>query len=462
MKNAVLTFDPLSAARRGLSLLEVLAATFVLMIGLLGMIAIIPFGIYQVSRINQADYGGNLGRTAQQEVKIREFDVNVERSIFDPYDREDTFTTVTVLDAGGNPVNYNPLLGVSYTADQEPNLTGSGIGSSVNFIRCDVPFIVDPLAVESHCDDSANPNKSSIITDLDPISPNFNSLGVYITGTAPTPDSICYFPYGDSNGMPRITCELTQPRLLPETAPGLNDSERGDKPGPYLARPFKAKEIFYSHEDTVFASPAIPKVKTPRPVGVVDTTGDLQTYGGYSWLYMVTPQARGNRYHIAKDASGDFVYIPDTNSPTPPPGRHTPEGDVISSPDPFRIDIVVFYNRSIDPTALAATERTVGVDMSRSSIGLKGGEYTIESSRAEELDLTDTKWILLSCQQNGSSDPLLFTEWCEVANSREIYFDTTTNRYKRIVMLNHSNAVPQPSPAANYQVTIAKGVVRVY
>ncbi len=440
MNNAVITFDSPFSARRGLSLLEVLAATFVLMIGLLGMMAIIPFGLYQVSRINQADFGGNLGQTAIEEIKIRQFASGTNASLFDPYERVDTDTTITTSND-----TYDTLLGVAYTAIPESDSTGA----KVNFIRCDVPFIVDPLAVESHCNDDGNPNKSSITTDLD------HGLGVYITGTAANPDSMCYFPYGDSNGMPRITCELTQPPLQPDTEEGLNNSERGDYPGPYLARPFLAEDIFYSHEDRVFAAPALPASRTPRPVGVPDGRGGVQTYGGYSWLYMVTPQNRGARYHIAK-SSGEFVYIPDTITATTPPGRHTEEA-VISGYD---VDIVVFFNRNIDPSALAATERTVTAVPT--GTGYRGGPFKIASTRADDLDLTDTKYILLSSRQNSSSDPLTSAKWYHVVNFGEIRYNQ--NRYERDVMLTGrdvSTYYPDDTPIS-FHATIARGVIRVY
>ncbi len=60
-----------SSPRRGVTLMEVLISTFVLAVGLLGLMALIPAAQVTLLRTNKADRGGACGRVAQQEVKIR-------------------------------------------------------------------------------------------------------------------------------------------------------------------------------------------------------------------------------------------------------------------------------------------------------------------------------------------------------------------------------------------------------
>ena len=60
-----------SALRRGISLMEVLASVFVIGIGLVGALAVIPFGAFQVSKANHADYCANMLRTAGAEIRVR-------------------------------------------------------------------------------------------------------------------------------------------------------------------------------------------------------------------------------------------------------------------------------------------------------------------------------------------------------------------------------------------------------
>ena len=57
--------------QRGVSLLEVLAAIFVVSIGLLGVLAVIPFGAYQVSKAQHAEYASNMLANAAEEILIR-------------------------------------------------------------------------------------------------------------------------------------------------------------------------------------------------------------------------------------------------------------------------------------------------------------------------------------------------------------------------------------------------------
>jgi len=55
----------------GITLLEVLAALFVVSIGLLGVLAVIPFGAIQVSKAQHAEYASNMLANATAEVVIR-------------------------------------------------------------------------------------------------------------------------------------------------------------------------------------------------------------------------------------------------------------------------------------------------------------------------------------------------------------------------------------------------------
>ena len=56
----------------GISLIEVLAAIFVVSIGLLGVLAVIPFGAFQTSKAKHAGYASNMLANAAEEILIRE------------------------------------------------------------------------------------------------------------------------------------------------------------------------------------------------------------------------------------------------------------------------------------------------------------------------------------------------------------------------------------------------------
>ena len=59
------------AHRRGVSLLEVLAAIGVLSIGLLGLAALLPIGRYTIAEATKADRAGHCGRAALRNVVVR-------------------------------------------------------------------------------------------------------------------------------------------------------------------------------------------------------------------------------------------------------------------------------------------------------------------------------------------------------------------------------------------------------
>jgi type II secretory pathway pseudopilin PulG len=61
----------------GISLLEVLAAIFVVTIGLLGVLAVIPFGAYQVSKAQHAELAANMLANACEEIFVREMAKNI-------------------------------------------------------------------------------------------------------------------------------------------------------------------------------------------------------------------------------------------------------------------------------------------------------------------------------------------------------------------------------------------------
>lgn len=62
-----------AANRRGLSLTEVLISTFVAVIGLLSLAALIPLGINELAQANRADYAAATGRIGWREIKIRDW-----------------------------------------------------------------------------------------------------------------------------------------------------------------------------------------------------------------------------------------------------------------------------------------------------------------------------------------------------------------------------------------------------
>ncbi|MDR0871519.1 MAG: prepilin-type N-terminal cleavage/methylation domain-containing protein [Planctomycetaceae bacterium] len=61
------------APRRGMTLMEVLASVFVICIGLMGVLAVIPFGAFQVSKAREAQFTSNMLVNAKNEIRLGEW-----------------------------------------------------------------------------------------------------------------------------------------------------------------------------------------------------------------------------------------------------------------------------------------------------------------------------------------------------------------------------------------------------
>lgn len=114
-----------SKIRRGISLMEVLIATFVLAIGLLGVAALLPVGRVAILETSKADRAGFVGRAALRDVKVRR--------MLDPNSWTDQ-----VLDAQGRVV-----------------LSGE-------------PFAIDPLGRARGLPDTLGPLKRFSFQDMTP------------------------------------------------------------------------------------------------------------------------------------------------------------------------------------------------------------------------------------------------------------------------------------------------------
>ena len=347
---------PVAKDRAGLSLFEILTAMFVLMVGLLGVLAVLPFGMYQMNRVNKADFGGNCGRAAIRDIQVRNWANDFNDSLHDPYETD--------------RMVYNPNL---------------------DLLLCDRPLIVDPLLLDGN-------------------------------GWA-NDGNLKFFPSvtKDGHGLPRLTCML----------PARPTGEWAQK----TAMEWRKNQVdsaFYWKDDRNFAAPASPIVQVPRPVGVT-TDNVVQSHENYSWLYMLTPQTRGQRF----DATGNTSSV----------GAYSRQQDVVG----YDVDVVVFFNRKTRLTDLPLTERSVIATRARSS-DLRGGEFTLQATSVEALDMQDTRWILLSCADNS----MIFAKWYRVVNVSEIIPDGV-NYTRKIMLLG-----PDVPNAAGYSATLLQGAIHVY
>ena len=248
-------------------------------------------------------------------------------------------------------------------------------------------------------------------------------LLIFSNNMAPD-DGLKYFGLLASwtNGLPRITCQLPPP------PPNWSKT-------PMEWWQTQVFDAFYWKDDRNFAAPATPIAQVPRPVGVIGSDNKIQSHENYSWFYMLTPQVRGkltNSYALEENIVG------------------------------YDVDVVVFYNRNLNSTAPGDT----GVSMSatRDGTGYRGGSFTLFSLDAEALDLTDTRWLLVSCP---ISDGTLYAKWYRIVNFGEIEppsSASSSTQYTRRLMLLGPDVPDSSVPPGTvpYAVTLVKGAIHVY
>jgi len=379
----------LNHSRSGLSLFEILTSMFILMVGLLGVLAVLPFGAYQMNRVNKADFGGNCGRAAIQEIQVRNWAGDFEESLHDPYR-----TSRQV---------YNPQ-----TDGRQPGVIFNKSGNET-FLRCDRPIIIDPLLV--------------------------------FTNNMSNDDGLKYFGFFPSftNGLPRLVSLF--PGMLDNASGNLIDHTNWQLWNQTAISSLK-NQVFdatYWQDDRNFAAPEKPEVQIPRPVGVPRSSGGLQSHENYSWFYMLTPIVRGIR-------SGAFVS----------------ESEVLG----YDVDVIVFFNRNLDLTTLGETERTLGAN--REGTGYRGGSFILNAPKDDPkaLDLTDTRWLLLSCPTGDTPDNYtLFARWYRIVSYGEIEpHPSDTSLVIRRVMLLGPDVPNSSAPAGvqSYAVTLVQGAIHVY
>jgi len=362
---------------------------FILMVGLLGVLAVLPFGAYQMNRVNKADFGGNCGRAAIQEIQVRGWAGNFEESLWDPYGNNRIAWCMAAPVANPSPNALEPL------------------------IRNDRPLLVDSL----------------LLFENDNF---FNNTGTQL----PT------FPASATNGLsglPRLTSQFS----------GMTKNANGEilHPSNWDSRTLnQIRDSFYWQDDRNFAAPESPSVQVPRPVGVPRSSGGLQSHENYSWFYMLTPIARGNRYAITigSGTMPNTYGVPPAGSPAP----YSLESDVLG----YDVDVVVFFNRNFDLDSLGKTERAVTARPDGNS-GYRGGSFILEDASKENLDLTDTRWLLLSCP---TADGTLFAKWYRIVSFGEI---EGAGPFTRRVMLLGPD-VPNNVSVSN--ATLVQGAIHVY
>jgi type II secretory pathway pseudopilin PulG len=344
------------------SLLEVLFSIGILMVGLLGVAAMIPAGRLEMAQAGQADRSSACARAAIREIKIR--------GILNP--------NAWIYPNGSRVVQTNmtdPMTGRTYAA----------------VIPCGPVFFIDPLFIAENIDlpdrgYTQNPDighvpylPMSVVASNPQFSERMVRVGLDVSGLTETAQADVTQRRNLKNALKPVYGEIfTWHDDLAMHPP----TEHGERPrslelayNPKTSRniavpwPLRAEDIVSSEFDS--ADPPV-ALKT-------------EIEGDYSWAAMVVP--KGERVPIDLDNDG----VRDSNE-----WFWNIQSDLV-----FSVSIVVFYKRSqniiapdlADPNVIPGERFVLSVQFPGAGWG--GGDVLLSSDNRASLEFDENDWLLL-------------------------------------------------------------------
>lgn len=260
--------------RRGITLLEVLIATFVLAVGLLSVAALIPAGKQQMIEASKFDRSTVVARAALHELKVRRFlDWRTWRNYQGFTQTDDVYAWFDVDEPGVAPTQPLPL--VAYGGGPPPSVPGLVAGPPTQLNQPQITPLgplgrgnsvcIDPLMIGNY--------------------PGNADVGVF-------PYPLKSDPWQDGAGSATLIPDIwpNPPRMSRITL-----SRDGTGVPGVMTLPF-AKRIFTWQDELVFSAPS-DNSRRPRWATVVDKGGSATsqtalaraTADDYSWFATVVP-----------------------------------------------------------------------------------------------------------------------------------------------------------------------------
>jgi hypothetical protein len=385
------------AARRGITLLEVLVAMLVLTVGVLGMAAIIPLGKLELAEGDMSDNASTVGRWAFRDLSVR------------GYLRPDMWA---------DPVTGRPVMGTMTGAIDRYSLTPTtaarvftsmSISGGASMRPPYVPIVIDPLMLAPANFGATSPNATAL------------------TGAEQDHRALCnVFPYsaglgGEADGlpegselcpvMPRFTLRTMPPSLLTPTPirytmrydlasrifRGSDDLTIDVPEGDLRVRPQQefAINTDYSDPMTTFA-PTDGTIVSTTNSAALNAKGTLsgvlyrKYLGTYSWFFIVEPSLSEAFVPVTNNST---MMMPRTAGPygAPPVGRQ------------HRVWVVVCQQRDLRPLPddtihlpgeNGLGERMVWVDfLDRGTVRIRASGLTTEAGAMKALDLRTNQWF---------------------------------------------------------------------
>lgn len=252
------------ASKRGETLIEIMASIMVLSIGLVGVLAAIPFGGFRMSQMTEADNSAAVGRNAVRTIRVNGWGNPAGWLIYNPSipDRDAAYISVS------DPLNpANKLLS---------HVIGAG-GYECSFLNLTYPIIVDPLS----------------------------AVGGYL------PYSTCFTPSGAYSIAFMHVCPL--PMNDDGSAWNMSFSSYSRLSGWYEHMFFQQDDLisgYYGSEDeTEFR----PRVETEEKALLDGGAPEVPAFSGrYSWMAFVYPKSSAayvNESPFSSVTSADFDAV---------------------------------------------------------------------------------------------------------------------------------------------------------
>ena len=420
------------AVRRGLSIIEVMFAIGIAIVGLLGVIALIPVGTYHAERSLTSDSATRIGQSAQREFILRGYtSPDMWRGDFvngdSPTGATGWFPFLAPSASSKTTYMGFPLTPAASSFSYATGNTWVN-ANSANQGFWNVPrgmhaFCIDPLLIATQ---TAN-------------------------HTVQASNRLVRFPYylddasttGSGQNYPRMRriSVATAPTVFPNPAVLANAN---DLTGPITLA--HANSIFVSHDDLALQIDEADKSVDPTPQMIEEPAAvnpavpiKQQYQGQYSWMATLAPK-------VGASNSASELYI---------------------------LSIVVFKQRSLTlpaPTdTTLPTERVVDFEVtSNGSTGSIEVQLAADPSinaafTPEYLSLSQGDWVLLQ----GATPAIPYFRWYQVLGTGGDAKADGNGRWQRYVTLQGPEWLPATypvvaNPPTHGQMVIVDGIVGVY
>lgn len=408
--------------RSGLSLIEIMVSLLVLSIGLLGILAAIPFGAFQLAKMKDADVATTTARKAFAAIEANHWDTPSPQFLCN--------LDVQIIRRFSNGANNLP----GATAPYRQILDNSGVG----YLDLTYPLLLDPIGwVHPTYNSVTDYNK---LAYLRPFYRPYQSINVELSSAGFDANYYYTTNYYTNAYSPYVQLDDNNDFLYSVIWPNFNFRD-GDAMIPRSLSRQGMENFFYSHDDIVYGDTATDRNSGNRPWVADETVGrpypynetimpDSSTFCLVSNDLLLRNQVEYQRAGTSHNSyTGEYNWLAML--------RFMPKDDPFYECSPDNI-----YQNEIDVAVCKGGRTSEDVPLiypvTLEGIGFQGGLFTIDTSASNpnydpvalKDALKETKWLLLigdedtPARQGTGLVYRRFARWYKIANYQ---IDTNLN-----------------------------------